>query len=157
MPTPEELDNMESPTPDTVTEEEKKRLMDKYGATDWYMWRCNNWGCKWDAQESAFYKDGEHWMITFQTPWGPPVEFLQALSKKFNKMTFVLQFSDECMGGTPLGEATINDGSVIYDGPRDGQNNIEQFSYTVWDEEWVNDWGDEDYKYANAEEDDMQC
>ena len=140
MPTPKELDDTQSPTPDTMSEEEKNRLMDTYGATDWYTWRCKNWGCKWDAQESAFYKDGDDWIITFQTPWGPPIEFLTEFSKKFSNITFQLQFADEGYGQYPLGEATIINGSVMYDGPEQDDARAETFAESVWDEEWVDDW-----------------
>lgn len=140
VPMPEELEDSHSPTPDDMPEEEKKRLMDTYGATNWYDWRCKNWGCKWDASESGFYKRGDTWMVSFQTPWGPPMEFLQTLSKKFDKMTFELQYADEGYGQQPLGEAVISEGSVMYDGPEEGTTQAEAFADRVWDEEWVDDW-----------------
>ena len=141
MPTPKELDDMQAPTPDTVTEEEKKRLMEQYGATDWYSWRIQNWGCKWDATESGFWKDGDDWYVSFQTPWGPPIEFMKALSKKFNNMEFVMQYADEGLGQPPLGEATFKDGEVEFDGPDEaGDGNCEEMADQVWDENWVDNW-----------------
>lgn len=138
MPMPKELETTSSPVRDTVPEEERKKLVEKYGADNWYDWRCNNWGCKWDASESAFYKNGDDWMISFQTPWGPPIEFLQALSKKFKEFQFELQYADEGLGQQPLGEAIINEGSVFYDGPEEGTAQAEAFADCVWGEEWVN-------------------
>ena len=55
-------------------------------------------------------------------------------------MTFELQFADEGYGQYPLGEATIVDGTVMYDGPEDSDARAETFAECVWDEEWVEDW-----------------
>lgn len=148
VPLPKELEGTTSPTPDTVTEEEKKRLMDKYGATNWYDWRIKNWGCKWDASESDFYKYGDEWTITFETPWGPPIEFMKSLSKQFGKMIFKLQFADETQSNYPLGEVTFSNGEDHVEGPLEDTPQAREFAQRVWDEEWVDDWeeleGDED-------------
>lgn len=138
-PLPKELEDTTSPVQDDVPKEERERLKKKYGADNWYDWQIQNWGCKWDASESAFYKNGEYWMVSFQTPWGPPIEFIQTLSKKFNKMTFELQYADEEYGQQPLGEAIISEGSVMYDGPEEGTEEAEKFAESVWGEEWVED------------------
>lgn len=140
VPMPKELENTEAPTPENMSEKKKKYLLEKCGATNWYDWHCKNWGCKWDASESAFYQRGNDWYISFQTPWGPPIEFIQKVSKQFNKMTFELQYADEGYGQQPLGEAIISEGSVMYDGPEEGTTQAEAFGNRVWDEEWVDNW-----------------
>lgn len=137
VPMPKELEGTTSPTPDTVPKEEQDRLNEKYGATNWYDWRCNNWGVKWDASESRFWKDGDDWMISFQTPWGPPCEFMKKISTKFPNMTFTLQFADEGYGQYPLGQATYIDGREYLDGPEEGTDEAESFASDVWDEEWI--------------------
>lgn len=141
LPMPKELNDTEKQYGTEMTDEKSKELRDKYGADNWYDWRCENWGCKWDASESAFYKNGDYWMVSFQTPWGPPIEFVQALSKKFNTMEFVMQYADENIGGSPLGEATFTNGEVMYDGPDMDSDDREEYSDLVWDEGWVDDWG----------------
>lgn len=142
LPMPKELEDTTSPTPKDVSKEEQKRLIEKYGATNWYDWHCANWGVKWDASESGFYKNGDDWMVSFQTPWGPPIEFLQALSKTFKEFQFELQYADEGYGQQPLGEAVLNDGSVFYDGPEEGTAQAEAFAECVWGEEWVDDYAE---------------
>lgn len=137
VPMPKELEDTTSPTPDTMPIEEKNRLMDKYGATDWYSWRCDNWGVKWDASESGFWKDGDDWIISFSTPWGPPCEFMKKLSAQFPKMTFILQFADESMCDYPLGQCTYINGVEKAEGPEEGTEDAESFANSVWDEEWV--------------------
>ena len=135
VPMPKELEDTESPN--RASEEEKKKLIEKYGADNWYDWRRMNWGVKWDADESGFWKDGDDWMISFQTPWGPPCIFMEKLSKQFPKITFILQFADEGYGEYPLGQAIYEDGNECLEGPSDGSNEAESFAESVWDEEWV--------------------
>ena len=76
-------------------------------------------------------------MISFQTPWGPPFEFMKKLSVQFPKMTFVLQFADEGMGSYPLGQATYIDGREYIEEPGEGTDEAESFANCVWDEDWA--------------------
>lgn len=138
VPLPDELKDTQAPTPDTVSEEEKQRLIEKYGSTNWYDWRLKNWGVKWDASDSGLYKRDDDWFASFTTPWGPPIEFLKEVSKKFKNITFTLQYADEGIGTPPLGEATFTDGDVWFDGPEDMTKDAEKFASSVWDEDWVN-------------------
>jgi len=48
---------------------------------DWYDWRVNNWGTKWDVGgEDAFYSDNpEGLVLSFDSAWSPPVDFYQFL------------------------------------------------------------------------------
>lgn len=137
VPMPKELDTTSSPVQDTVPEEERKKLVEKYGADNWYDWRYKNWGVKWDASDSGFWKDGDDWMISFNTPWGPPCEFMKKLSAQFPKMTFILQFADEGIGSYPLGQCTYINGEEMVKGPREGTDDAETLANSVWDEEWV--------------------
>lgn len=45
-----------------------------YGHSNWYEWRVNNWGCKWNASEAS--DDGKY----FQTPYDPPYFWIKELS-----------------------------------------------------------------------------
>jgi hypothetical protein len=58
-------------------------------ANNWYKWNSNNWGCKWDANETDGTFETENGISTlflsFDTPWGQPqpiinwfVEFCEA-------------------------------------------------------------------------------
>lgn len=142
VPEPIELKDTTSPTPDSVSQEERDRLKKLYEADNWYDWRCQNWGVKWDASESGFYKRGDDWVVSFETPWGPPIEFIKKVSRQFNKMTFELQFADETQSGYPLGVAIFEDGQETVDGPIEGTSQAEEFAEMVWDEEWVDDWSE---------------
>lgn len=137
VPMPKELEDTESPN--TESAEKRKKLIEKYGVDNWYDWHCNNWGVKWDASESGFWKDGDDWMISFQTPWGPPTEFVKKLSAQFPKITFILQFADEGRGSYPLGQCTYINGREVFEMPED-TDGAQAFADSVWAEEWVNDY-----------------
>lgn len=77
---------------------------------DWYEWRVENWGTKWNASDVMFLNDGEWsekyddtcWeggdlVINFQTAWSPPVPVLSQLSKDNPKVTITHKFTEEGM------------------------------------------------------------
>lgn len=130
---PEELENEPSPQRD---EEKAKKFKEKYGADDWYNWRCKNWGCKWDASESGFYEQDGYSMVTFHTPWSPPEKFIESLSKMFPKVEFELQFAEEGYGYA--GKLTAKNGQV--DNQIYMESDAEEIGSSIWDEEWVDNW-----------------
>ena len=78
-PMPKELnDTIAAPEPKTKKEKlEKRRLQVEYGASNWYDWRVENWGTKWDIME--FYninrkeigEDESEISLGFDTAWAP--------------------------------------------------------------------------------------
>lgn len=78
-PMPKELnDTVAGPEPKTKKEKlEKRRLQVEYGASNWYDWRVENWGTKWDIME--FYninrkeigEDESEISLGFDTAWAP--------------------------------------------------------------------------------------
>lgn len=133
VPMPKELEDTVSPT-----REHNQTLIDLYGAENWYDWRCKNWGVKWDASRSGFWQDGKDWVISFETPWGAPIEFMKKLSKMYPNMTFMLQFADESEGGYPLGEMTFKNGIASDpEGPDEGTKRARTYAESIWDEEWA--------------------
>ena len=61
---------MQTTSPNSVNAEEMTK---KYGYPDWYSWRLNNWGVKWNNNP---YGDttikNNKLMFQFDTPWGVP-------------------------------------------------------------------------------------
>lgn len=95
-PMPEELENTISPS-QAETDEEKKRskeLIKKYGASNWYDWKLNNWGTKWDVEATLVGDKKNSLIYTFDSAWGPPLEWLKEVSKKFPTLTFKLHYSE---------------------------------------------------------------
>ena len=79
-PMPEALKDTTAPLPKDATKEEKakaKETLKKYGYDNWYDWRVENWGTKWDIME--FYninrkeigEDESEISLGFDTAWAP--------------------------------------------------------------------------------------
>lgn len=117
---PKELEDTTSPAP----EDQAKIMMEMYGAPDWYSWRVNNWGTKWDV-EAAVQDDDSLIFITFDSAWSPPTSAIAALGKMFPDLTFTLSYKEEGMGfagtftvtGQSIDDCTI-DGASDKDGYR---------------------------------------
>ena len=72
MPTPRDPND-----PTKLLGEGKPITLDS--SEDWYSWRVNNWGTKWDVGgEDAFYDDTpEGVVLSFDSAWSPPVGFYE--------------------------------------------------------------------------------
>lgn len=96
LTTPEELKNTTAPS--RTSEEEKKRLRDMYGATDWYDWQVNHWGTKWDVEATIVndsHSEANHVFLSklkdsdrvvtmeFDSAWAPPVPVIKHLAAQF--------------------------------------------------------------------------
>lgn len=58
-----------------LTGDEVEKLIEKYGAADWYDWQQQNWGTKWGTYNTKCHQlggDGLPVLIEFQTAWAPP-------------------------------------------------------------------------------------
>jgi len=64
-----------------------------------YDWERENWGCKWGACEVRLFKRkaGDPLEYAFETPWGPPEEFLDKVAEMYPELDFHLNFSEEGM------------------------------------------------------------
>lgn len=76
-----------------------KDLESKYdGASNWYDWRINNWGCKWEANpEDSFITHREDgFTVDFTTPWSPPDNWFAAVCDMLSNegITIVLEYSE---------------------------------------------------------------
>lgn len=71
-----------------------KKLLDQYGTFYWYDWRCNVWGCKWDASSDDTYTGNEE-EIEFQTPWAPPEGVMKELARRYPDLEFVWHCDEE--------------------------------------------------------------
>lgn len=76
------------------TKEEREELA-KIGHYDWYNWRNEHWGVKWDASESDIgYDGGDLAIIHFDTAWGPPEPIFYALCELYPEVN-IEAFYDE--------------------------------------------------------------
>lgn len=93
-----------------ITRVTEKRLIKKYGFTNWYDWRIANWGTKWDIDLSIFQKEPRSLVYSFDTAWSPPIEAILYVSRSFPSLRFSLNFSEEGMGFK--GRANIRNGKM---------------------------------------------
>ena len=77
-----------------------------YGSPDWYDWRIEHWGTKWNAYECNIGED----YIEFDTAWACPFEVIEELSKY---ATITVAWADEDLGGRNFGCRTYKDGKII--------------------------------------------
>ena len=64
------------------------------GDQDWYMWRVNNWGTKWDITDVYIDNADEADSIefSFSTAWAPPVEAFTAWAMGDGRVQFSLEY-----------------------------------------------------------------
>jgi hypothetical protein len=97
VPPPEELKN--TIARGGTDSKPNKKLMEKYGADNWYDWQVNNWGTKWDIAEVAALEDDEDFLeYGFDSAWSPPVEWLEKVAKQYPELEFGLKYEEEGIG-----------------------------------------------------------
>lgn len=100
VPTPNDLLAHSSPEFD---EERKKENLDKYGARDWYDWRVQNWGTKWDLSSFELITKIQHdekmqtWVFHFETAWAPPEEAFEKIAAQWPNLIFYISYSEPGM------------------------------------------------------------
>jgi hypothetical protein len=99
---------------------------------EWYDWRVENWGTKWDLDEQdqrsvaeQLVSDSCEFSAIFMTAWSPPCQAIAALSKKFPNDEFVLRYVEFGMGFA--GTAHISNG-VSHEEDTSDSNEINQFA-----------------------------
>ena len=56
-----------------------------YGHQDWYSWRCDNWGTKWNACDCYLddkfeeKKANDETFVSFNTAWSPPIPVIDKI------------------------------------------------------------------------------
>ena len=73
VPMPEQLNDTTSPTPP----DSEQPMVD--GVTNWYDWRVNNWGTKWEVSSEGLELSDDGTEITgwFDSAWAPPLTAFQ--------------------------------------------------------------------------------
>lgn len=85
-----------------------KRLIELYGAANWYDWCCAFWGTKWDV-EARIDDEFDGFAANFETAWSPPSEWLASASKKFPSLSFSLAYAEGGVGFWGTTEAERGD------------------------------------------------
>lgn len=147
VPMPKELDI----TGLNQKERESRRESNKrkYGYADWYDWRWDKWGCKWNTDDVLINRERQ--LCDFTTPWDTPKPAILALSKKFPDVAFELTYADE--------DFTYNCGFlVIQNGEETDGNHPDPNTREAWDivfqlwEEYKSDYELVDGNYVCKDE-----
>ena len=77
---------------------------------DWYNWRIQNWGTKWNAYDQI--KTEKPNELYFLTAWSAPSEIYEALTKKFPNLTIEVDYADEDIGCN-CGKMVFKDGKMV--------------------------------------------
>jgi hypothetical protein len=143
IPTPDELQDSCPFSQARKDSGAGKELIEKFGSDNWYDWRLQNWGCKWDIDDREgrpTHSSAELICFDFQTPWGPPERAIYTLSLKFPNLTFLLAHYE--MGCGFAGEMKVKNGEsegAYYD----SEENVESFKKYV-SERWGMEFDEEE-------------
>ena len=105
-PMPEDL-NITKGTQSIDEKEQAILNKAKYGYTDWYDWKCAEWGTKWDACESEILdNDINFFWVSFETAWAPPIDWIDHIMEDFPGLQFILEYDEPgmCFGGRLLAQ-----------------------------------------------------
>lgn len=103
----------------------------KYGYTNWYDWRIDNWGTKWNAYETEKIDD---YTIEFNTAWNGVPDLICVLSTMFPEVEFEYIYADEDAGYN-TGRGTIINGESDMFYPAGGSK--ESFDIYFETHEWA--------------------
>lgn len=98
MPCPDELmatqASFGSNDPELIAKNEAN--IKKFGHANWYDWRLENWGTKWDASEIDFIEENdESATIRFNTAWCPPTQLLAWYAEQNPDVIFCNEYDEE--------------------------------------------------------------
>jgi hypothetical protein len=94
--------------------------------TDWYNWRISNWGTKWDCDNSyVAFEDEDCFIVSYDTAWGPNINWMKTVSEKFPDLKFRLAFMEPGVGFCGVarcqnGDLDVDEGDIELE---DGDNN----------------------------------
>jgi hypothetical protein len=61
----------------------------------WYDWRCDNWGTKWNANDTKIVRKSDAIKLSFETAWGAPIPIFKAIAARFPKLRIEGSFIEE--------------------------------------------------------------
>lgn len=104
-----------------LSDELRKTNLENYGCADWYDWRCEKWGTKWnmDPSEASAYKSS----ISFTTAWGPPLGIAKKLAELSNHSIQLVYYEE---GGDFCGKYVAHPNGTVVDICYDGIKNAPQ-------------------------------
>jgi len=77
-----------------ITKETQAKFRQEYGADNWYDWRIQNWGVKWDVDVVIFIEDDNVLDYQFDTAWQPPEPICSLLREEFPNLEITWVYND---------------------------------------------------------------
>jgi len=110
------------------------------GDQDWYMWRVNSWGTKWNITDVDINNDAEPDSIefSFNTAWAPPVEAFATWAATDGRVQFSLEYWEP---GCGLVGTTTYDGEYLDTHDVDSNSDPARYKQIASDT-----WGYEEYE-----------
>lgn len=69
-----------------------------YETEEWYAWCNTNWGTKWGDYDTELVSESPtHLNFQFTTAWGPGVDGILNISRRFSKLVFINEFEESGM------------------------------------------------------------
>lgn len=99
------------------------------GSSDWYQWRLQNWGVKWDIEGGLVSDFPDALIYDFSSPWSEPAEAIRKISEMFPRLDFCLEYEEP--GNNSSGEWSFSNGEAS---GGDDQNFTDRF-YMCEDED----------------------
>lgn len=134
---------------------EKIIPMPKEEEDNWYDWRCENWGTKWNAcneptLETTDNVDGDMIaVIRFETAWATPSKLIEKLSAMFPTVNISVKYADEDAGYN-CGVYGLRAGIFIVTWqPEGGSKEAMEHYFSLWggQEDWAFDEGTGEYEF----------
>ena len=109
-PMPDELKNTESPNRDG---DSATRLLQTYGAPDWFTWAVDHWGTKWEPYDvERTEPDDTTLEYHFCTAWSPlSDQLIETMSKRFPSLLLKLSYEEPGMAFE--GHCNAQDGQIL--------------------------------------------
>jgi hypothetical protein len=100
------------PEPDYDSVDVKPCIEDSSSMPDWWNWRINHWGTKWDLDSYTNVDfSGNSVTYNFDTAWDTVLPFVDAAAKMFPTLRFCIDYYEPGMEFG--GEAEWNNGKFI--------------------------------------------
>ena len=132
------------------------RNISKYGYKDWYNFRCDKWGTKWNSSEAEWIADN---CVEFETAWSFCFPIVKKLSEMFPDVEIVFCFADEDCGSANAGDGRMIAGKETDD--TEYPNTGDKRAYEIYldlhpeyEDELVYDPDLDNYKWIDDETDD---
>lgn len=86
-----------------------------YNFADWYDWRIENWGTKWNVDDDvdvSYNENDDEYKISFNTAWSAPVGIIKEFSRLCSDEEFNWEFVNEDFDGY---HSLKKEDGIIYD------------------------------------------